>query len=118
MVPSQRELYSEALLSQWRNPFRTSEDFEVCGNKGTASEDLFKAVTDAKDACMKDLEDSGVPEARCMLQNSYFMSDTCIESMADALGFPAERAIAAARPLQAVHGQCRLLTTEVCIARF
>lgn len=63
---------------------------------------------------MRDLAGSETPEAQCMLQNSYFMSDNCVDIMAEVLGFPAEDAIAAVAPLHAAHAQCRQLTTKVC----
>ena len=64
---------------------------------------------------MEDLEAQGLPEAQCMFQNSYFMTDKCIELFAEALGFSASDAIAAAGPLRTVHSTCRALTTKVCI---
>ena len=50
-----------------------------------------------------------------MYHNSYFMTDTCIELFADALGFSAEDVISAAEPLRTVHAECRKFTNRVCL---
>lgn len=62
---------------------------------------------------MEDMVNVGVPEAQCMGNSGYLLSNRCVIKMASALGFSAGTALSGAVELQRLHVGCRRSTTQV-----